>query len=240
MQPALPFLLTLGALALSGCGAPQLPTPPPALGVTGGSAPSQLRGVRYCEVLIGGSKGLDVALDVYNTIGLNECPAEAWTRLDAKELEKELGAERVILNGPRYWTIDRLDGSHLLDPTPRDLHGIAMRKAGHLDLSLRDLASEGKYYVRHDVKRTTVWKFDAGKRVYELIDAERRTYVMQSYSVQKAPQTEESLATLAERLHLPSGWSFRSRVLDAELDVLAQEGVAHIVQDDLANTYQQR
>jgi hypothetical protein len=234
------FLLALSALALSGCGAPQLPAPPAALGVDAGSRPSALRGVRYCEVLIGGSKGLNIALDVYNTIGLNECPAEPWTKLDAKALEKELGAERVLLNGPRYWTIDRLDGSHLLDPTPRDFHGIAMRKAGHLDLSLGELASQGKYYVRHDVKRTTVWKFDAGKRVYELIDAEGRTYVMQSYSVQKAPQTEESLTTLAERLHLPSGWSFRSRVLDAELDVLAQEGVAHIVQDDLANTYQQR
>jgi hypothetical protein len=234
------LLVALGALALSACGTPQLPTPPPALGVDAGIRPEALRGVRYCEILIGGSRGLDVALDVYNTIGLNECPAEAWSKLEAKALEKELGAERVILNGPRYWTIDRLDGSRLLDPTPRDFHGIAMRKAGHLDLSLRDLASEGKFYVRHDVKRTTVWKFDAQKPVYELVDAEGRAYVMQSFSVQKTPQTEESLATLGERLRLPSGWSFRSRVLSADLEVPAMDGVAHIVQDDLANTYQQR
>jgi hypothetical protein len=62
---------------------------------------------------------------------------------------------------------------------------------------------------------------------------------MQSFSIQKAPQTIASLATLGERLHPPSGWKFRTRVLEAELRVPAVDNVAHIVQDDFENTYQQ-
>lgn len=242
MQRALPVTLAVTALfSLTACGSPKLPTPPLAVNAAPQSGvPTQLRGTRYCEVLIGGSKGLSVAIDVYNTIGLNECPQAEWAKLDATELEKELGAERVMLNGPRYWTMDRIDGSRLLDPTPRAFHTLAMRKAGRLEPSAFDITSRGKPYVRHDVVRTSIWHFDSGKPVYELTDAEGRTYVMQSYSVQKTPQTEESLSTLADRLHLPKGWTFHTRVLEADLAVIAEEGVAHVVQDDFSNTYQQR
>ncbi len=34
-----------------------------------------------------------------------------------------------------------------------------------------------------------------------------------------------------------SGWSFRTRVLTAELDLKATNGTATVVQDDLATTY---
>jgi hypothetical protein len=241
MERALLVALAAALLGLTACGAPRLPTPPPAVDDgPRGSVPSQLRGTRYCEVLIGGSRGLSVAIDVYNTIGLNDCPEAEWAKLDATVLEKELGAERVLLNGPRYWTIDHIEGARLIDPTPRAFHTLAMRKAGRLEPSALDITSRGKPYVRHDVLRTTVWRFDSGKRVYELTDADGRAYVMQSYSVQKTMQTEESLATLGERLHLPAGWTFRSRVLDDDLRVVAEEGVAHVVQDELSNTYQQR
>jgi hypothetical protein len=56
--------------------------------------------------------------------------------------------------------------------------------------------------------------------------------------VQHAAQTEASLATLDQRLRMPAGWSFRTRVLDVALRVTAIDGVAHIVQDDVFNTYQ--
>mgnify|MGYP003381777827 CR=1 FL=1 len=135
---------------------------------------------------------------------------------------------------------DSIEGSRLLDPTPRAFHTLAMRKAGRLEPSAFDITSRGKPYVRHDVLRTTIWRFDSGKRVYELRDADGRAYLMQSYSVQKTLQTEESLVTLGDRLHLPAGWTFRSRVLEGDLSVIAEEGVAHVVQDELSNTYQQR
>jgi hypothetical protein len=182
---------------------------------------------------------LHIAVDVYNTIGLNECPDADWSGLDAAGLARELGTDRVVLNGPRYWTVDGLDGaSRLADPTPRTFHSLSMRLAARLELPLTDAVGDRRPYALHDVKRTTVWIFDAGKPVYELIDPEGHAYAMQSYSIQKTPQTAESLATLGERLHPPAGWKFRSRVLDAELRVPAVDGVAHIVQDDFENTYQ--
>jgi hypothetical protein len=87
------------------------------------------------------------------------------------------------------------------------------------------------------VQRTTVWVYDAGKPVYELVDPQGHVYDMQSFSGQKVDQTIESLATLGQRLHVPDGWTFRSRVLTSELQLTAVGGVAHVVQDDLANTY---
>ncbi len=225
-------------IACGGCGAPEPPKPPLAE-VTGPTTPpAELRGVRYCEVLIAASKGLRVALDVYNTIGLNECPQAEWAELDAAALNRELHADRVLLNGPRYWTIDRLEGSRLLDPTPRSFHGLAMRLAGRLELSAAEALGKREPYTRHDVVRTTTWIFEAGKPVYELLDREGHVYEMQSFSVQHAEQSLATLATLGERLKPPSGWSFRTRVLDGELRVTAVDGVAHIVQDDLENTYQ--
>jgi hypothetical protein len=45
------------------------------------------------------------------------------------------------------------------------------------------------------------------------------------------------LPTLGERLDLPDGWTFRSRVLDDELVVDTTATIATIIQDELENTY---
>jgi hypothetical protein len=49
--------------------------------------------------------------------------------------------------------------------------------------------------------------------------------------------TEESLATLGERLALPEGWSYRTRVLETELVVDTSASLATVVQDEFENTY---
>lgn len=53
-----------------------------------------LRGDRYCEVLVATLAAPNVRVDVYNTIGLSDCPDEAWTTLDANTIKNEQsGAE---------------------------------------------------------------------------------------------------------------------------------------------------
>ncbi len=37
---------------------------------------------------------------------------------------------------------------------------------------------------------------------------------------------------------LPEGWTYRTRILDADYVVVDQEGIATVVQDELQNTYQ--
>lgn len=82
-----------------------------------------VRGRRYCEVLAGAVSGATVALDVYNTYGLNECPDAAWRGLTVAGLRAELGVAVVVINGPRYWTIDAFESAAVRDPTVRSAAG---------------------------------------------------------------------------------------------------------------------
>ena len=47
----------------------------------------------------------------------------------------------------------------------------------------------------------------------------------------------DSLKDLGNRLKLPPGWKFRVKVLDQDLTIRAVDGIAHILQDDLQDTY---
>lgn len=198
------------------------------------------RGARYCEILLGTADlaAGTVAIDVYNTFGLNDCPQEAWAAVDVAAVQAETGATAVILNGPRYWVLDRIDRGSLLDPEVRALDGLEMRKTGALTLSLAEATGSAAPYTARQVARDTIWAYEAGKQVYELVDADGAVHVMQSYSTQHIAQDEGSLATLGEALALPAGWSFRARVLAEELLVVAEDGVAVVVQDERGNTYQ--
>ncbi|MBB1250741.1 hypothetical protein [Rhizobium sp. G21] len=102
-------------------------------------------------------------------------------------------------------------------------------------------ATIGKsFYQPTDVMRETVWLFAAGKPVFELIDPKGQVYMMQSYAQIVDPAlTLADLPGLRERLKLPKGWTYSTRVL-AEDYKLEAKGVAHVLQDELQNTYQRR
>lgn len=197
-----------------------------------------LRGQRYCEVLAGTISGAVVQVDVYNTIGLNECPDGPWRALDVAALRAQLGVPIIVLNGPRHWLLDVFETASLQSATVRDVGGIAMRVAGRVELPLSAAAAGVTPYRTQTVRRDTTVRFEAGARVYELIDDASAVYVMQSYSLQVQAQTLASLETLGERLHLPTGWRFRTRVLTEPLRVTAVDGYATVVPDDFSNTYQ--
>src|SRR5438128_1925568 len=91
-----------------------------------------LRGQRYCEVLLGADRWIPRNVEVYNTIGLNQCPKELWDKLTPEQIKKDTGATFVRLNGPRHWVIDGIKNSKLINPKQREFGGIAMRTAGIL------------------------------------------------------------------------------------------------------------
>lgn len=192
---------------------------------------------RYCEVLVGFVSGSEVRIDVYNTIGLNDCPADQWATLDVAKIKADMKADVVTLNGPRHWAIDAFESSALLDPTEVSVGGIAMRKAGQIDLPVTEAMAGSKPYVSRSIKRNTTMVYRSGRRVFELVDPTGRAFVMQSWSDQKTVQTEPSLAELGTKLVPAAGWSFRTRVLAADLRLTAPGGIATVVQDDLTNTY---
>jgi hypothetical protein len=195
-----------------------------------------MRGVRYGEVLAMFLRDTGLEAEVYGTQMLNDCPQELWETLDADAIAKDMGAVFVKLNGPRYWLLDGLGSKvAVVDPVFRDFNGIQMRRIATIPLGA-DFAA-GAYVVRN-VNRGAVFFFDAGKTVYELVDPEGRAFVLQARSVGVySGMTEESLATLGERLALPEGWSYRTRVLGSELVIDTSATLATVVQDEFENTY---
>jgi len=49
-------------------------------------------------------------IEVYNTIGLNDCPNELWVKLDEESLIKQYNSETVVINGPRFWVLNEISG----------------------------------------------------------------------------------------------------------------------------------
>ncbi|MEL6972529.1 MAG: hypothetical protein AAFO02_20350, partial [Bacteroidota bacterium] len=86
--------------------------------------------------------------------------------------------------------------------------------------------------------RTTTYTYSAGNEVYKLINPQGEEYIMQSYS-RKIDQNQsmDDLATLGDRLNLPTGWSFQTEVLQADF-LLVTEGLAFVITDDFDNAYQ--
>ena len=195
-----------------------------------------MRGVRYGEVLAMFLRDTGLEAEVYGTQMLNDCPQELWETLNADEIAKDMGAVFVKLNGPRYWVLDGLGSKvAVIEPVFKDFNGIQMRRIATIPIGA-DFAA-GPYTIRN-VNRGAVFFFDAGKTVYELIDPDGRALVMQARCIGIDPNmTEESLATLGERLALPEGWSYRTRVLETELVVDTSATLATVVQDEFENTY---
>ena len=195
-----------------------------------------MRGVRYGEVLAVFLRDDKLQAEVYGTQMLNDCPEELWSTLVADEIAREMGALFVKLNGPRHWMLDGL-GTKVapVAPVTREFNGLMTRRIAVVDLGNNPQSTP--YSERH-VDRGAMFYFDAGKPVYELVRPDGVAYVMQARCIGVDPHmTEESLETLGSRLALPNGWTYRTRVLDAELVVDTTSHVATVLQDEFENTY---
>jgi hypothetical protein len=195
---------------------------------------SDLRGLRYGEVFLVFLRDTPF-IEVYNSFPMNDCPDELWRALNVDEIAKEFGADVAVLNGPRYWMMDGIGKIDAIEPVLRTFGGIEMRRVATLEVD--GSFARTPYSERH-VNRSAVWHFDAGKPVYELVAPNGNVYVLQAYCVGVDPTLEQSsLAGLEQRLALPDGWRFQTRVLDDELIIDTSERVATVLQDEFQNTY---
>jgi hypothetical protein len=201
-----------------------------------------LRGVRYGEIFLIKSQEGQLTVAVYNTTGLNDCPPDKWRSLDPGQLAKDFGVPVVYLNGPRFWTLDRIS-AHATGEI-QSFGGLQARWVAELSIpSGMDLTGQTgeRYYRDTTIKRETEWFFAAGRPVYEMLTPDGRTYVMQAYShIVDDGLTLDSLPALGDRLHLPPGWRYRARTPDRDLTLRTVAGEAHVLQDELENTYMQR
>jgi hypothetical protein len=204
--------------------------------------------MRYCEVfLIGGTifpRNLQAAF--YNTTDLNNagnprdtCPPDVWRKVDAEELKNQYHVWGVFKNGPRGWTMDWIE----LPAGPvRSFDGLQAQWLGEVQLPKDvELGKKGSSaYKPTDVHRKSVMTFEKGKPVFILDDPQGTPWVMQASSAIVDPNlTYDQLGTLGDKLKPAPGWKFRVSVLDRDLTIKAVDGIAHIVQDELENTYDQ-
>jgi hypothetical protein len=147
-----------------------------------------------------------------------------------------MGAVMVKLNGPRYWVLDGMGIKvNAREPVLREFNGLLMRRLAVIDLG--DDPGTAPYTEVH-VDRGAVFFFDAGKPVYELVDPDGLAYVMQALCVGVDPTMGEGdLATLGDRLSMPEGWTYRTRILEDELVVDTTATVATVLQDEFENSY---
>ncbi|ORB15393.1 hypothetical protein BST37_09290 [Mycobacterium noviomagense] len=193
-----------------------------------------LSGKRYGEVLLVTPGEAGPQANVYNSFPLNDCPAELWSKLDPQAIAAENGAAAALLNGPRYWLMNSIEKTSQGPRLIKNFGGIEMQLQATVLLTALNPAP----YTANQVDRNTVFTFDAGEEIYELHDPAFRRWVMQTWSQIVDPNLSRAdLPKLGERLNLPEGWTYQSRVLEAPLRIDTTTHAAQVLQDDLKNSY---
>lgn len=197
---------------------------------------SDMRNVRYGEVLAVFARDGRFEAEVYGTQLLNDCPQELWQTLVAEDIASEMGALAVKLNGPRHWTLDAFGQKiAVAEPVLRDFNGLTMRRIATVDLG--EVPRLGPY-TETKVNRGVIFFWDEGQIVHELVNPDGLAYVMQALCIGVDPtMTPETLLGLGDRLSLPDGWSYRTRVLEEELIVDTTSSIATVLQDEFENSY---
>ena len=217
--------------ALLGAAAVALATAPTA----GAASLAGLHDARYCEIIELEGAPPTATATVWNTIGLNRCPAVWWDAFDAPSLATEMGATAVVLNGPRRFLMDSVTAGA---GRVRSFHGQRLRKVATIPIRTAAELQQTPYADR-TVVRDNVWRWRGGRVVHELVAPGGDVYVMQSYSQIRDPNLGiGQLRHLGRRLEPPPGWRYRVRRLKRDLAVGVKGGKATIVQDELQNTYQ--
>ena len=129
---------------------------------------SDMRGVRYGEVLAVFARDGAFEAEVYGTQMLNDCPQELWETLDAEAIAEDMGALLVKLNGPRHWMLDGLGTKvAVVEPVLREFNGLLMRRIATVDLGTRPGRPALRRALRQPGRRVLLRRRLAGARAGE-------------------------------------------------------------------------
>jgi hypothetical protein len=199
---------------------------------------NKLRDVRYCEVIPSVAGATTTTTSVYNTLTFSRCPRGQWYGITEGLVNRAFGSQSAQLNGPRHWVMDEI----MVPPGTNAPTFIF----GTLEMGLRAtiVTPNGaptignQFYVPNQVVRNTTFVYKAGKPIFVLTDPSGNEYVMQSYAQIVEPTLMyKDLRNLDKELRLPLGWQYSTRTLTQDL-IMNSNGVATVVNDDLANSYQ--
>ena len=212
---------------------------PAAPATAGSSDTSNLRDVRYCEVIPSIATQTETTTYVYNTLTFNRCPRGQWSQITEGLVNREFGSQSAQLNGPRHWVMDEIIGSgssttgetFTFGTIEMGLRGVIVTPPGAPTVGQQ-------FYKPNQVQRDTIFVYKAGQPIFILTDPAGNEYVMQSYAQIVDPTLMyKDLPDLASELNLPQGWQYHTQTLTQDLQ-LNSNGLATVVNDDLANSYQ--
>jgi hypothetical protein len=195
-----------------------------------------VRNARYCEIIPIVRDRFHLVATVYNTLGLNDCPADIWAAITEDSMKRPFGAITVQLNGPRYFLMDSITAKGATKAGKKiEAGGLALTERASIDLGLFDMLHR---YRETTIDRDTICLFKAGSPVFMLEAPDGSRYVMQAYAqIVDKTLSYNDLPALSAWLKLPLGWRYTTTVPEKDL-VAGAEGKATVVQDDLENTYQ--
>jgi len=190
---------------------------------------------RYCEVFtVSAPTPPDFTIQVYNTVGLNDCPADEWNAIDYSAVAADTGSIVAVPNGPRRWLIDTIANGKADQPV--DIGGLEMRHVAVLTVP----SLSPPPYTEMSIARTTTWVYDKGRKVHWIVSPEGRKYALQAYTTNTDKSLRaKNLDSLGENpgMALPEGWRYRTIRLKKQLRLKAP-GVVTIMRDALGGTYQ--
>ncbi len=222
-------------------------TPPPDYGATAKKMRfDNLRGVQYCEfnLIYSNVENATLYTEMWNSSGLNNavdkmdtCPTDVWAKVDANKLAKEHNVLAAWKNGPRGWTMDWIE-LPVGEVTTFDGWQGRWFASPTLPKGVNPNVKGSSAYKPLIVSRKSTITFNKGKPVFILDGPDGTPWVMQAWGKIVDPSLDyDDLSKLGDKLKPAKGWKYRVKVLDEDLTIVAVEGKAHLVQDELENSY---
>jgi hypothetical protein len=109
------------------------------------------RNMRFGAILVIGEE----QTAIYDTTGLNDCPAKLWDAMDLKAMAKQLGVKAIQKNGPHYWMMDTLTVAF---GETKSFGGIKARWGANVETAQLAKASKGSQpYKEFNQRRPCEW-----------------------------------------------------------------------------------
>jgi len=205
-----------------------------------------LHATRFAEVFLVGGNGLTghLKVSVYNTTYLNgynesnkdSAPEALCEAFNPEQVKKENHVLGTKFNGPKCWMLDWIDVPMGVE---RDFCGLKGRWCAAANFSGGKKSLSMPPYHPNNVARKSKFGYNKGTTVHLIDDTDGNTWIMKGFEVgiKPAMSYEEASATLANRVQLPPGWKFRNKVLEQDLVLIPETGIAIIMPDNLFNIY---
>lgn len=204
--------------------------------------------VRFIEIFLAyrDAKTEKLAAACYNTaLTANGIPALKDTApqaqvegLDFDKMKKDYNVLGASLNGPKLWLPD---WTEIDSGVVREFNGMKAAWVATLDMGNNaGGVSESTPYKPMSIARKSGLGYKKGTTVLLLDDAEGNTWIMKGFQQGLTPKytyAEFVAAGQSQFKKLPTGWKFRVKTLDKDLDEKPEGGVATIMPDEFFNVY---